>query len=100
MHELINEMARLLGRRITHQGVPCEVIDVLTEGPSLVLERLDHDDNVIQGDEHGDPRRRVPRTYTVPLRSEIHTELHPVVLELAEPEQAERLRRLAGLIAT
>jgi hypothetical protein len=36
----------------------------------------------------------------VPLRSEAHAELHPVLLELVEPEQAERLRRLAGLITT
>ena len=97
MNELISEMARLVGERIIHEGVPCEVIDVLYEGPSLVLARRDSHSDVIQRDEHGDPRRRVPRTYTVPLHSQNGPDLHPVVLKLAGEEQAARLRQLAGL---
>lgn len=97
MDKLTTEMARLVGERIVYEGVPCEVIDVLTEGPSLVLARRDSGSDVIQRDEHGDPRRRVPRTYTVPLHSEVTSDLHPIVLMLAGEEQAARLRQLAGL---
>lgn len=97
MDQLIAEMSRLLGEHIVYEGVPCEVIDVLIEGPSLVLARRDGAESVIQRDEHGDPRRRVPRTYTVPLQSEITPDLHPVVLRLAAEDQLARLRQLAGL---
>ncbi len=93
MNQLLTELHALIGREVDYAGVYCQVIDVLSDGPSLVLGRL-RDEGVIQPDQYGDAKRRVPKTYTVPLISEIDHDLHPVVRALAEPEQLEVLRAL------
>jgi hypothetical protein len=56
----------LLGQRVRYLGACYEVVDLLDDGPALVLASLE--DCVIQADQHGDARRRVPSTLTLPLR--------------------------------
>lgn len=95
MTELLHTLHALLGREVVYDGVHCQVIDVLADGPSLVLSRLGSR-GVIQADQYGDARRRVPQTYTIPLRSLIEDDLHPVVRALASAAEQSRLRLLSA----
>ena len=56
-------LRQLLGLRVTYRQQEWLVIDLLPDGPELVLERPG--ERVIQGDQHGDGRRRVSPTATV-----------------------------------
>lgn len=95
MTELLDTLHAFLGREVVFDGVHCQVIDVLSDGPSLVLSRLGTA-GIIQTDQYGDARRRVPETYTVPLRSRIEDDLHPVVRALATDPECCRLRALSA----
>ncbi|QKT04854.1 hypothetical protein HUS23_14055 [Ectothiorhodospiraceae bacterium 2226] len=57
----------LIGRRVRHQGQDCQIIEVLDDGPTLILQG---DDAVIQANRFGEAHRRVPHTYTVPVCDE------------------------------
>lgn len=73
------ELRRLIGQRVLHRGIRCRIIEVLEDGPSLVL--ADGECNMdIQDNRFGEPNRMVPRTYTIPVRA--GTEFHPDFLEL------------------
>jgi len=50
----------LIGQRVEYAGEPYLLIDVLPEGPQLVLQH--ERDQSIQDDIQGRPYRRVPRT--------------------------------------
>ena len=50
----------LVGQRVEYAGDPYRVIDVLPEGPQLVLQH--EREQAIQDDIQGRPYRRVPRT--------------------------------------
>lgn len=93
MTELLRTLQSLIGRGGEYEGVPCQVIDVLADGPALVLGRLGAG-GIIQADQHGDARRRVPQTYTVPLRSALGADLHPVLLAFTDAAEQQSLRRL------
>jgi len=85
-------LRELIGRQSMVDGVHCQVIEILENGPCVVVcETLGSE---IQSNQYGDPQRRVPRTHTLPLKSTVHDDLHPVVCTLAGAELAERLRRL------
>jgi len=68
-----------------HQNVLCHVVEVLEDGPSIVLQSLESMQN-IQPNLHGDATRRVPTTYTIPVLNHDKTELHSdyLALNLAE----------------
>lgn len=93
MTELLQTLRGLIGREVQYEGVLCQVIDVLVDGPALVLGRRGQR-GVIQTDQYGDARRRVPQTYTVPLRSRIESDLHPVVRAFTDAREQAQLRRL------
>ncbi len=63
----IEKLRRLIGREVLHQGRRCRIIEVLEEGPSLILQHLTHH-TTIQPDQHGEARRRVPATETIEVR--------------------------------
>jgi len=88
---LMAELRLLLGRTLTHQDRPLRVIDVLRQGPVLVLS---DSRTGIQADMHGDPRRRVQRTLSLSVLNEHASDLHPTLLELLDGPTIERLRRL------
>jgi hypothetical protein len=64
----LEQLRRLIGRGVVYRGVPCCVIDVLEDGPSLVLR--DREGWARQTNQFGEPRREVPETYTVPVHGE------------------------------
>jgi hypothetical protein len=57
----LETLRSLLGRRVRHEDSVWVVVDVLADGPSLVLR--DCEDHVaLQRDQFGEPTRLVPRT--------------------------------------
>lgn len=76
------QLVRLIGRRLDYQGRPCRIIEVLEDGPHLVLEDCGPE-KIIQADQYGDAHRRVTRTYTVPLLNVRGDALNPLLSGLA-----------------
>ena len=88
--ELLDILHELIGARGQYHAGEYELIEVLEHGPSLVLRDCSaaHE---IQSDMHGEARRLVTKTHTVPLFSEVHDELHPVLKEFFGDELSEKL---------
>jgi hypothetical protein len=76
----LEQLRGMIGQKVRYEGVRCQVIEVLEDGPSLVL--IDVGEDGIQIDQYGNPRRRVPQNYTVPVLSAAADGLHPAFLAL------------------
>ena len=77
----LDQLRGMIGLRLIHQDITCQVIEVLEDGPSLVLQSL-NEAPTIQPNQHGEAQRRTPVTYTVPVLNQDKTELHPQFLAL------------------
>ena len=73
----------LLGQPVIYMGKPCRLVELLDEGPTLVLGSLEG--NNIQADQYGNPRRRVPHTYCIPVFEDDGVTPHPELLALDLP---------------
>jgi len=73
-----------IGRELEFEGHRCRVIEVLEDGPALVLS-CETAAPVIQPNQHGDATRRVPRTRTVPVLNVEGTALNPDFAALRLP---------------
>lgn len=91
-NELLDILHNLIGTRGFYQGSEYELIEILEHGPSLVL-RDCSEAHAIQNDMHGEARRLVTKTHTVPLFSEIRHDIHPVLKEFLEPMKLDRLKQ-------
>lgn len=96
MDEISRYLHGLMGRGLVYDGVPCRLIEVLSDGPTLVLMREDAR-GLIQPNQFGEARRRVPQTYHIPLRSQVANDLHPVVRALLSTQERVELAALLGL---
>lgn len=76
----LEQLHGLIGRRVTHHGVNCQIIEILDDGPALVLADCEAN-TTIQPDQMGDAHRRVPTTFTIPVLAEAD-EFHPAFLRL------------------
>ena len=83
---MLKELYQYIGQSIIHDGMRCQLIEILEDGPSLVF-NCPEKKSSIQTNQHGDANRKAPSTYTIPLLSTIHNDLHPVVKELIPDEQ-------------
>jgi hypothetical protein len=81
----LEQMRGLIGIRVSYRGDQYEVIEVLEDGPSVVLRQLG-EQRVIQSNYHGNPHRRVQETLMVPVlapdRRALHSEF--LLLELID----------------
>lgn len=77
----LEQLRGMIGLHVVHNGVPCQIIEVLEDGPSIVLQSQ-HQDRPVQTNQHGEASRRVPETFTVPVLSRDKTEIHPQYLAL------------------
>lgn len=75
VHITVEHLRDLIGLRVRHEGVECRVIEVLEDGPSLVLQS--ELAQSIQPDQYGEAHRWVPHTLTVPIFNDDKTELAP-----------------------
>lgn len=62
----MQSLRRVLGAMVNYKGSQCEVIEVLEDGPAIVLRCLGGD-CPIQGDMHGEAHRRTPSMITLPV---------------------------------
>ncbi|MFZ1642983.1 MAG: hypothetical protein WAV07_16445 [Candidatus Contendobacter sp.] len=78
------KLKTLLGRSLSYQGVPCQVIELLTEEepPALVL-RDARDRKVIQPNQYGDAVGWAPQTFTVAMLDVRRDRFNPDLPELA-----------------
>jgi len=87
-------LRNLIGGRARYQGTVYEIIEVLDDGPSLVLQDCENH-TTIQADQHGEAHRRVPPTLTltIPATEDGRTDLEAIGLELLDTptEQANSL---------
>jgi len=77
----LNQLRGMIGQKVIHEGMKCQVIEVIETNNCLVLQ-VHETDKIIQLDQHGDARRRVPGTITIPVLTMDKTELHPLFLAL------------------
>ena len=76
-----SRLQSLIGARLYYRHTPCEIIEILAEGPALVVQDCSAD-KTIQADQYGEARRRVAQTYTVPLLNVRGDGPNPVLAEL------------------
>lgn len=83
---LLAALRALLGTEVMHQGVRCRLLEVLDDGPLLILEDCE-ENTTIQENQYGGLWRRVPRVYTIPVMASGTCQLHPqfVALDLPLP---------------
>lgn len=62
----VDHLRNLIGTRAHYHGILFEIIEVLEDGPALVLQNCEKH-TTIQADQHGEAHRRVPQTMTLPI---------------------------------
>lgn len=77
----MEQLRRLIGSRVKYDDSLCEVIEILEDGPALILQYIE-EHMVIQADQHGEAHRRVPTTVTVPILNADGHHFHPSFLHL------------------
>jgi hypothetical protein len=77
----LDQLRGMIGLKVRHHGMRCQIIEVLEDGPSLVLQNCEAI-STIQANQFGDANRRVPQTQTIPVLTPDHTELHALFLAL------------------
>ena len=76
----VDELRGMIGTRVRYQGITCSILEVLEDGPALVL--ISVGQGAIQSDQFGNPKRRVPETFTIPVFTPEHDAYHPAYLSL------------------
>jgi hypothetical protein len=82
----LSQLRGMIGLRVRFEDAEWQVIEVLEDGPSLVLEGLQQT-RALQADQYGETSRWVPHRVTVPVLAEGHRELHRdfLALDLFDP---------------
>ena len=75
----LNQLRGMIGIELRYNNKTCQVVEVLEDGPSLVLQYFEND---IQKNQHGNAHRRVPETFCIPVLSTDKKELSEVFLSL------------------
>ncbi len=60
----VTELRNLIGHEVHFEGRRCQIIEILEDGPALILQHQEHF-TTIQPDQHGEAHRKVPSTVTV-----------------------------------
>ena len=75
----LEQLRGMIGIELYHNNRACQVIEVLEDGPSLVIQYYEND---IQENQHGDAHRMVPETQCIPVLSSDKTQLSEIFLSL------------------
>lgn len=80
--QTLQDIRQLIGQRVFHQGISCLVVEYLENEPALVLEASGPRQG-IQDNQYGDPHRRAPEIFTIPIyESPCSNHFHPDLLAL------------------
>ncbi|MCK5640631.1 MAG: hypothetical protein KAJ19_07535 [Gammaproteobacteria bacterium] len=81
----LEQLRILIGRQVQHHGIDCQVIEILEDGPALILQDSEMHRGV-QADQFGEAHRLVVETYTVPVFVADGSAYHPdfILLELEQ----------------
>ena len=80
----VEDLQNLIGKEVNYEGGTCKVIEILEDGPALILQQRNTEIG-IQCDQHDGAHRRVPQTITIPVIDEKTKELHPDFVSLNLP---------------
>ena len=69
----------MIGVQLVFNNRNCQVIEVLEDGPSIVIQ---YESNNIQQNQHGEAHRKVPETQCIPVLSSDKTQLSEIFLSL------------------
>ena len=72
----------MIGIELFYNNKACQVIEVLEDGPSLVLQQIKMEVSPIQSNQYGNAHRRTPETFCIPVLSVDKTELSVPFLAL------------------
>ena len=75
----IEQLRGLIGLEVRYEQCNCVIVEVLEDGPSIVLQT---EDKCIQHDQHGEAHRQVPKTMTIAVLSQDKSELSNALLAL------------------
>ena len=89
---MLKELYQYIGQSILFDGMHCQLIEILEDGPALVFTCPDQKAS-IQANQHGDASRRTPNSYTVPLLSSVNDDLHPAAKALIPEHQQQAFLR-------
>lgn len=62
----IEKLRELIGTEVQHDGRGYQIIEILEDGPALILQHHEQPTH-IQADQHGEARRKVPKTITIQI---------------------------------
>jgi hypothetical protein len=71
----VERLHNLIGHEVEFAGSLCQIIEILEDGPALILQQRQHL-TTIQADQHGEAHRRVPTTITIQVFDQQGTILH------------------------
>lgn len=77
-----DKLKHLLGQTLSYQTLDCQVIEILTDPPALVLQGC-LERKIIQPNQYGDAGERMIETFTVAVFNPRHDGLNPDLPELA-----------------
>lgn len=94
MHDdnVFKMLGALLGRQATIEGRKLCLIEILRDGPILILQ--EEGNLLLQDNLYGQPRRHAPRHFLIPLISELGDRLHPIARQFMSTEEADALTRM------
>lgn len=78
---LLSALRTQLGTEVIHQGVHCRLLEVLDDGPLLILQDSE-EHTMIQENQYGGLWRRVPQHYTIPVFTNDGRNFHPLFTAL------------------
>lgn len=78
----LQALRHAIGRVVQFRGQPCRIMEILDDGPSVVIECLDAN-KAIQANQFGDANRRVAQTLSIRIFDQDKT-LNPDYLDLKQ----------------
>jgi len=84
------QIRSMIGLQVRYHQVYCRVVEVLDDGPAIILEDMEAH-ICIQADQHGEAHRRVPQTYTISILTSDRLEFSSAFLALEPLEQHEHV---------
>ncbi|HID83124.1 MAG TPA: hypothetical protein EYH06_03110 [Chromatiales bacterium] len=83
-------LEKLIGRSGEVDGKWLEVIEIIHDGSQVVLKETGTKRSILNN-QYGEASSLTFQTYTIPIRSTLRNELHPVIKSLLDDEEIETL---------